>query len=195
MPAGVWTAEDGLPVPPPALLDEVDERCRALAATAAGRVYTVPAGTAETALEAEAGSGARYDTILSFMRTPAVASLEGYVAALERVLADEGWICMVEPAWLDRGPPWRRLTGRRRRSAPRQSDRGRGLVPAVRSMIDQASNRAPSSDKGQDLVSAVRSGGLVVTDVHRREAPSVEPAWRQYVVLRARRQSPRPPES
>ncbi len=170
MPAGAWTAEDRLPVPPPALLQAVSETCRRLADAASGRVFEVPGEGVESVLEEERASGERYDTILSFMRIPAVASLEDYIAAIERILAEEGWICMVEPVWLDRGPPWRRLTGRLRR-APRWSD------------------------KGQDVVAAVRSHGLVVTDLYRREAPSVEPAWRQYVVLRARRESPRSPES
>ena len=153
-------------VPPPALLDAVDERCRALAATALGRVFSVPARGAEEALRSEARTGARYDTILSFMCTPHVASLEDYIAAIEQVLADEGWIGMVEPAWLDRGALREWLTARRRHPLPRRSA------------------------NGQDLATAVRSRGLVVTDIHRREARSVPPAWRQYVVLRARRQTP-----
>ena len=183
--------ERASPALPPALLQAVSETCRRLADAASGRVFEVPGDGIESALEAERASGARYDTILSFMCTPQVVSLEDYVAAIERILAEEGWIRMVEPARLDPGSPWRRLTGRLRRPA-RQSDRGRGLVPAARSVIGHASNRAPSAASGQDLVSAVRSGGLVVTDVHRREAASVPPEWRQYVVLRARRATPQP---
>ena len=171
MTTGVRAAAQASSTPPPALLDEVDERCRALAATASGRVYTVPAEAAEASLEAEAHRGARHDTILSFMCTPHVASLEDYVAAMERVLADDGWIAMVEPAWLDRGRLRARLAARRRPPSPRRSAEGR------------------------DLVSAVRSRGLVVTDLHRREAASVPSAWRQYVVLRARRESPPSPGS
>lgn len=166
MTTGVRAVERASSALPPALLDEVDGHCRALAAAAVGRVYTVPTDAAEAALEAEAGRGARYDTILSFMCTPNVASLEDYIAAIERVLAAEGWIGMVEPAWLYRSafPGW--LTARSRRPSP---------LPRTR---------------GRDVVSAVRSRGLFVTDVHRREAKSVPPEWRQYVVLRARRQSP-----
>ena len=169
MTTGVRAVARASPAPPPALLDEVDERCRALAATAVGRVYTVPDEDPETALEAEAGRGARYDTILSFMCTPHVDSLEDYIAAIERVLADEGWIGMVEPARLDHGRLREWLAARLRPRSPRRRDRGR------------------------DLVSAVRSCGLVVTDVHRREARPVPPPWRQYVVLRARRESPPSP--
>ena len=153
---------------PQALLDEVDERCRALAAMAVGRVFSVPAGDAEAALRSENRNGARYDTVLSFMCTPQVTSLEDYVAAIEQILADEGWILMVEPAALYRGALPRWLTARSRRSSP-----------------------LPSAG-GRDVVSTVRSRGLFVTDLHRREATSVPPEWRQYVMLRARRATPRP---
>ena len=170
MTTGARAVERDWAAPPAALLDEVDEHCRALAATAVGRVCTVPTEGAELALESERRSGARYDTILSFMCTPHVASLEDHVAAVEQILADEGWIGMVEPAWLDRGSLREWLTARRRRPSPRRSA------------------------SGQDLVSAVRSHGLVVTDIHRREARSVPRTWRQYVVLRARRATPRPEE-
>ena len=165
MTTGVRGVERDLAAPPAALLDEVDERCRALAATAVGRVYTVPDGSAQAALETEARGGARYDTILSFMCIPQVTSLEDYVAAIVQVLADEGWIGMVEPAGPYRRtlPGW--LTARSRRPS-----------------------RLPRT-RGRDVVSAVRSSGLFVTDVHRREVKSVPPDWRQYVVLRARRQS------
>ena len=168
MTTGARAVERDSAAPPAALLDEVDERCRALTATAAGRVFTVPTAGAESALASERSRGARYDTVLSFMCTPGVASLEDYIAAIDQILAAEGWIGMVEPAGLERRP-WREwLTARRR-------------PPSLR-------RRA----KGQDLVSAVRARGLVATDVHRREARSVASAWRQYVVLRARRATPRP---
>ncbi|MXW94986.1 MAG: hypothetical protein F4110_01575 [Acidimicrobiaceae bacterium] len=154
--------------PPASLLDAVELHCRALAAAAARRVFTVPAEGAEAALRSASRSGARYDTVLSFMCTPQVASLEDYVAAIELILADEGWIGMVEPAGIDRGwlPGW--LTARLRRQLP------------------------PRRATGRDAVSAVRARGLVITDIQRREARSVPPAWRQYVVLRARRATPRP---
>ena len=168
MTTGARAAARDLTAPPAALLDEVDECCRALAATAVGRVFTVPAGDAEAALRSESRSGARYDTVLSFMCTPHVASLEDYVAALEQVLADRGWILMVEPAGIDRGVLHRWLITRLRRQPP------------------------PPRAGGGDVVSAVRARGLFVTDIHRREARSVPPAWRQYVELRARHATPRP---
>ncbi len=166
MTTGARAAERDLAAPQ-ALLDDVDERCRALAATAVGRVFSVPAGDSEAALRSESSSGARYDTVLSLMCTPQVTSLEDYVAAIEQVLADEGWILMVEPAGLYRGALPRWLTSRFRWPSP---------LPRARR---------------RDVVSAVRSRGLFVTDIDRREATSVPPEWRQYVVLRARRATPR----
>lgn len=168
---GAPAAQRDLAEPPAALLDAVDDRCRELAASAVGQVFKVPANNAEAALRTEILSGARYDTVLSFMCTPQVASLKDYVAAVEQILAAEGWITMVEPSGLRHGA-WRGwLTARLRPRSP---------VPRVRS---------------GDLVPAVRACGLVITDLHRRKAPSGPPAWRQYVVLRARRATPSPPES
>ena len=171
MTTGARAADRHLAAPPGALLEAVDERCRALAATAAGRVFRVPGEGAEAALVAEGRTGARYEPILSFMVTPQVPSIPDYVAAMEQILASGGWICMVEPAGLDRGPARGWLAARFRHQSPQRRD------------------------KGRDVVSAVRSGGFMVTDIHRREAPSVPAAWRQYVVLRARRSSPRSPGS
>ena len=163
MRTGVRAAEHGPPVPPPALLEAVAEACRELAAAASGRVFEVSDDGIELALQQEAASGARYDTILSFMRTPQVTDVEGFVAALEQILAEDGWICMVEPAATGTGPTRRRLSAR----------------------LGQRSR--PGADT--DVVAALRSGGLFVTDIWRREAPSAPAAWRHYVVLRARRQS------
>lgn len=166
MTTGVRAAEHGLPGPPPTLLEEVDESCRTLTAAASGRVFVVPEAGAEPALESERASGARYDTILSFMRTPGVVDIEGFVAALERILAEEGWIFMVEPAAARAGAIRSRLAAR-------------------------LGHRPPRRRAGTDVVAALRSGGLVVTDLHRRRAQSAPAAWRPYVVLKARRESPR----
>ena len=165
MTTGVRPAEHGLPGPPPALLEEVDESCRALTAAASGRVFLVPEAGADQALESERAGGARYDTILSFMRTPGVVDIEGFVAALERILAEDGWIFMVEPAAARTGAIRSRLAARLGRGSPRR--------------------RA-----GTDVVAALRSGGLVVTDLHRRELVSAPARWRLYVEIRARRETP-----
>lgn len=166
MATGVRAAEHDLPPVPKALLEAVDEARRELTATANGRVLMVPEAGAESALQSEQASGARYDTILSFLCTPGVVDLEGFVASLEQVLAEEGWVFMVEPAAARSGAlrsRWaaRPGSGSRRRSA------------------------------GTDVVAALWSGGLVVTDLYRREAPSAPAGWRRYVVLKARRESPR----
>ena len=127
------------------LLDRVAAACDDLAVATSGRVMTVPSYGIESALAAAEARGERFDTIVSCMRTPAVAEVSGYVAALERILSPEGWIHMVEPA---AGRP---------------------------------------GDPSTDVVTALRSQGLVVTDLYRRREPSVPAAWRNYVVLRARR--------
>ena len=164
MRTGVRAAEHGPPVPPPALLEAAEEACRELAAAASGQVFEVPDDGIELALQRQAADGARYDTILSFMRTPRVADIEAFVAALEQILAEDGWICMVEPTATGAGPIRRRLSA----------------LPGQRSRL--------SADT--DVVAALRSGGLFVTDIWRREAPSAPAAWRHYMALRARRQSP-----
>ncbi|MXZ53402.1 MAG: hypothetical protein F4Z34_09485 [Acidimicrobiaceae bacterium] len=168
MTTGARAAERDPAAPPAALLDAVDEHCRALAATAAGRVFTVPVEDAEAALRSEVGRGVRYDTVLSCMCTPRLTSLEDYVAAVEQVLADGGWILMVEPDGIDRGTLPRWLISRSRWRSPLLRTRGR------------------------DVVSAVRARGLVITDIQRREARSAPASWRRYVVMRVRRATPRP---
>ena len=115
--------QNGGPVPP-ALLDALSGRWRALAASAAGRVFELPAGGVEEAVRAECSRRARYDTILSFMRTPEVADLDNFVAALELLLADDGWILMIEPSGSGNG------ARRRRRPGPDQA--GRDVVSALR---------------------------------------------------------------
>ena len=151
---------------PPALLDGLGGRWQALAASAAGRVLELPAAGVEEAVRSAFGRGARYDTILSFMRTPQVADLDNFVAALELVLADDGWILMIEP------------------SGSADAER-RGWLPfGLR-------RRRPSRDRPErDVVSALRAGGFTVADLHRRELASAPARWRRYVEIRARRETP-----
>ena len=151
---------------PPALLDGLGGRWQALAASAAGRVLELPAAGVEEAVRSAFGRGARYDTILSFMRTPQVADLDIFVAALELILADDGWILMIEPSGSAnagrRGWPPFRLRGRR-----------------------------PGPDRPErDVVSALRAGGFTVADLHRRELASAPARWRRCVEIRARRETP-----
>ncbi len=145
----------GAPVPP-ALLNALGERWEALAASAAGRVLELPSDAVEEAVRTEGARGARYDTILSFMRTPQVSDLSSFVAALEQVLARDGWILMLEPSVAGT----RGLPGRRGRGQP-----------------------------GRDVVSALRAGGFMVTDLHRREHAAA-PGRRRYLEIRARRETP-----
>lgn len=165
MTTGVREAEYGLPVPPAALRKAVGEACRELTAAASGRVFEVPEAGVESALESEWESGARYDTILSFLCTPGVVDIQGFVAALERILAEEGWIFMVEPV----------------------ATRSGALLSRSAARPGSGSRRRRA---GTDVVAALRSGGLVVTDLYRREAQSAPAAWRRYVMLKARRESP-----
>ena len=154
---------------PTALLDALSERWQPLARSAVGRVFELPSAGVEAAVRSECSRGARYDTILSFMRTPQVADLDGFIAALEQILADDGWILMVEPSRTGNGP--RRGWLRSRLGRDRQS-----------------------RDNGErDVVSALRAGGFTVTDLHRRELASAPARWRRYLEIRARRDTPERP--
>ncbi len=166
MATGVRAVEYDLPPVPTTLREAVGEARRELTAAASGRVFEVPEAGVESALESEWESGARYDTILSFLCTPGVVDAQGFVAALERILAEEGWIFMVEPVATRSGAVRSRSAARPGSGSPRRS-------------------------AGTDVVSAVRSRGLFVTDLYRREAPSAPAGWRRYVVLKVRRESPR----
>ena len=159
----------GVPAPPMSLLDALSERWQPLAASAVGRVWELPSDGVEAAVRSECSRGARYDTILSFMRTPQVSDLDGFVAALGEILADEGRILMVEPSGSRNG-------------------RLRGWLPW------RIGHPRPHRDRAErDVVSALRAGGFTVTDLHRRELASVRTQWRRYVEIRARRESPKRP--
>ena len=51
-------------------------------------------------------------------------------------------------------------------------------------------SRLFASGGGPDLVTALRAAGLFVTDVERRSCRSLPRRWRDYVVLRARHETP-----
>ena len=129
----------------------------------------LPSDDVEAAVRSERARGTRYDTILSFMRTPQVSDLDGFVVALGEILADEGRILMVEPSGSGNGRVRRWLPSR---------------IGAPRTHRDRAE---------RDVVAAVRAGGFTVTDLHRRELASVRTQWRRYVEIRARRESPKRP--
>ena len=153
---------------PPALLDALGERWQRLSASAAGRVFELPSEGVEAALGSECSRGARYDTVVSFMRTPDVSDLDSFVAALDQILADDGWILMMEPSGSGSGHT-------------------RGWLPS------RLGHRRPIRAGGRrDVVSALRAGGFTVTDLHRRELVSAPARWRRYVEIRARRETPEP---
>ena len=153
---------------PSALLDALGERWRMLAASAVGRVFELPSGGVEAAVRSECSRGARYDTILSLMRTPEVSDLDSLVAALDEILADEGWILMVEPS-------------------------GSGSGHTRGWLRSRLGHLRPNGDHaGTDIVSALRAGGFTVTDLHRRELVTAL-ARRRYVEIRARRETPKRP--
>ena len=158
----------GVPAPPSSLLDALSERWQPLAASAAGRVLELPSDGVEAAVRSECARGTRYDTILSFMRTPQVSDLDGFVAALGEILADEGRILMVEPSGSGSGGL-------------------RGWLP-FRVGHPRAHRHRDRFER--DVASALRAGGFTVTDLHRGELTSVPSQWRRYVEIRARRESP-----
>ncbi len=152
-------------------LQEAQQHCDRLTGDAQERIYRVPADAPLTALARAADEDARYQTILSFGCTPALASierhifeqyiLERYVAALKLILAPDGWIFMVEPTRPNGGSTQR---------------------SKLRSILGRR-------DAGPDLVTALRGDGLFVTDVERLTAQRLPRRWQYYVVLKARRPS------
>ena len=168
MTTGAESPPKGMLQPPAELLSAAKERCRELAEAASGRVLELPQDDMQAVLANESAKGTRYDTILSFMRSHQVDDLRGFVAALDAVLADGGWIYMVEPS-----------------AAGAAGGLLEILVPR---RVSRRSSAAPRA--GRDVVSALRSGGFMVTDLNRCEAPSAPARWRNYVQLRARRETP-----
>ncbi len=175
--------------PPKKFLHEVQQHCDRLAAETQGRTYRVPADTPLAALAQELRDGACYQTILSFASTPALhapddsapedsvpddsaldgsvsegPALDDYVAALKKILTTDGWIFMVEPTRPAGGP-------------------------TLRSKLGSRFGRCANDP---DLVTALRCGGLFVTDVQRLTVQGVPRRWHHYVVLKARRHTPPP---
>lgn len=165
MTIGAREGDRNLLAPPPALLEALRERCRVMASSASGRVLQLPESGVEAVLLSECEGGPRYDTILSFVSTPRVADLDGFVAALGRILADGGWILMVEPSRSGNGLSHSWLPSRLRHHSRKR------YRPAA------------------DVLSALRAGGFTVTDLHRGKLQSVPVQWRRYVEIRARRES------
>lgn len=213
MTTGAREGVHGASALPAALLEAADQRFLTLAATASGSVFEVPEQRSEDAVRAGLVQGARYDTILSFMRTPWIVDLGGFVVALEGLLADDGWILMVEPAGtmpasrrltpsrlrgrldrrgLDVGDQrLQRLTPSRLRVWPDRRGLGVGNQRLQRLIPSRFRSDTPAGVRlDRDVVSTLRCGGFMVTDLHRCEVPSTSRPWRRFVELQARRESP-----
>lgn len=149
--------QTGAPAPPE-LLDALSERWRALASAATDRVLELPSEAVEEAVRTQGARGVRYDTILSFMRTPQVSDLDGFVAALEQILARDGWILMLEPS----GAGARGLRGRPGRGQPQ-----RDVVAALR-----AGGFTVADLHRRELVSAPARWRRYVELRARRETPT-----------------------
>lgn len=104
-----------------------------------------------------------FDTIVSLVRTPLVADLGGYVAALLDLLADDGRLAFLEPV---RRPGW-----------------GGGTL----ALSGRFARAAGGLYLDRDLPHELRELGLVVIDLHRFEVPSVSAPFRPFVEAWARR--------
>ena len=114
---------------------------------------------------AQLGAGP-FDTIVSLIRTPLVADLDRFVNTLLDVLADGGYLHLLEPVC---------RTGRT----------GRLLTFGGR--IGQA---AGGLYLDRDLPADLRRLGLTVTDIVRFEVPSLSAPFRPFIEARARLVSP-----
>ncbi|RMH66799.1 MAG: methyltransferase domain-containing protein [Actinomyces sp.] len=108
----------------------------------------------------EAGA---FDTVVSLIRTPLVADLEGWLALVDRVLAPEGRFLFCEPT---------RRPGRTGRLLA-------AFAPLVRATAGLHLDR--------DVPAAVRAAGFTITDLDRFEVPTVSAPLRPFVEGRARR--------
>jgi hypothetical protein len=107
-----------------------------------------------------------YDTVVSLIRTPLVADLPGFLAAVAALLADDGWFLFLEPV-------------------KRTDTLGRVLAawgPVVKATSGLHLDR--------DIAADVRRCGFEITDLHRFRVPSVAAPLRPFVDGRARLRSP-----
>lgn len=137
------------------------ERAAALRGRADGRVLDLD----EVSIVDADGT---YDTILSFVKAPYEADLDGYCRRLRDRLAPSGMLYLLEPT-MRTGPLGRAL-----------SLGGRIARPMTGLHLDR------------DIAQAVRRSGLFVTDLHRFEIASVSAPLRPFVEAWARFPTPLP---
>jgi hypothetical protein len=146
------------------------DRRQAMAAKATGRVLDLgewndhlasyPSGEVDVTRDTD--DPGPFDTILSFIRTPYVASFDGYLDSLVDRLAHNGRIGFLEPVC--------------------RPGRGGGLLA-----ISGRFARVGGLHLDRDIPHRVREHGLIVTDVDRFEVRSVAAPFRPFVEAWARR--------
>ncbi len=200
------TSRPGLPPGlPTRLAAALEWRHGGVVAKATGRVLEVPwiSGehlSIESWLEQQAAAGERYDTVISVVRTPVVADMARFVTAISELMTPEGQVLMVEPAVPPTRPGRDFVTG-----AGRVASRGRRALGTRLSRCDRSGLRragellmkadpVPDHTKptgsDRDVVQALWSHGLVVTDIARFSVVGAPVTWRRLVDLRARRPTP-----
>jgi len=172
---------------PAGLEDALRERCADLAALASDSVFEVPlpsrSSSITAALRTRAADGERYDTVVSVTRTPFVDDMDTYLSSLDRLLAPDGWLLMIEPSGAaSRGAASDLLTGLSRLAL---ASAGTVLRRLRGGRVDE-----PAARLDHDPVASLWASGYAVTDIHRFEVPSAPAAWRPFVELRARRATP-----
>ncbi len=172
---------------PAGLADALRERCANLAALASGSVFEVPLPSRSrnitAALSSRADDGKCYDTVVSVTRSPFVDDMDTYLSSLDRLLAPDGRLLMIEPSGAaNRGAASGRLTGLRRLYLASDG--------AVFRHLRGGRAHEPAARLDHDPVASLWANGYAVTDIHRFEVPSAPAAWRPFVELRARRATP-----
>jgi len=154
-------------------------RRRGLAAQATGRVLDLggwsdhadayPSDAQVTLLDSIEdldGVSGEFDTIVSMIRTPLVADIDGFITELISHLAPDGRVLLLEPTV---------RTGR---------------AGQLLSLGGRFSSAISGLHLDRDLPDDLRRLGLFVTDLHRFEVPSVSAPFRPFVEAQGRRPTP-----
>ncbi len=167
---------------PPELAPALRARRHSLASQASGEVLDLGGWTdhlsaypddAEitqlTRLDEIDETGGGFDTIVSMIRTPLVADIEGFFRRLAAGLAEGGRLLVLEPTI---------RTGRA------------GQMLALGNRLSRPFSRFHLD---RDIPADLRRSGLFVTDLHRFDVPSVSAPFRPFVEAHCRWPTP-PPE-